>query len=230
MAKPKKTKGGPKPKKQKSVALIFGENPHDTDSIKELLIALHPQLDGRLRARREPTKELKHSPLSAFPDKVKKTLAVVDVQRAVDTIRCLVVHEDCDAVENAHVALTSSIESAYSTAGCPAFAATPAWELEAWWFLWPDCAKLRASWRLPDDHVGKNVGKIVDAKEVFAAAVVPKGLKKAQKVKFPGYCEADSVAIARGVRQKQVVSAPQAQSGSFKAFEQRAAMVAAALP
>jgi hypothetical protein len=227
MARAKKGAGNGKTKKQRAaIALIFGENKHDTDSVKELLVALHPELEGRLQSRREPTKELKHTPPEEFPAKVKTVLALADVEEVKASVRCLVVHEDCDEVENAHIQLTAQVEAAYTTADRPAFAATPAWEIEAWWFMWPECAKIKPSWRQPDDHVNKNVGKISHAKQAFERAVTPKNLRTYERSAFRGYIEADSPRIARRVREREEVGSPQAQSQSFTLFVQRAGFVA----
>jgi hypothetical protein len=96
----------------------------------------------------------------------------------------------------------------------------PAWELEAWWFMWPDAVQAvrPKSWRAPDDHLGKRVGLIKDAKEELRRKVVPKDLKPEKRKSFPHYQESDSPAIARQVREKKLARKPGAKSDSYSRF------------
>jgi hypothetical protein len=91
----------------------------------------------------------------------------------------------------------------------------PAWELEAWWFLWPDAVvAVQTTWRKPDDFVGRRVGLIENAKEELARRVVP----RTKGVRVRGYVEADSVRIARKVKELGLAHAPRGDSASYDRF------------
>jgi hypothetical protein len=73
---------------------------------------------------------------------------------------------------------------------------TPAWEIEAWWLVFPDAVVgVVDGWREPRDWIGKDVGKVENAKEALTKAVRPIGGRR----KTRDYHEADSIEIARNV-------------------------------
>ena len=212
--------------RRQSVVLLYGENKNDTGALKELLVALEPVFDGRVSPRRETLREVKNARPQDLPSRGEELRKLVAVEHSARDVACVFVHEDCDAVEPAHERLLARLEETHSASGLPTFGVAPAWELEAWWFLWPDQAKLRASWRRPDGYVGRDVGRIANAKEAFTAAVRPPG---ANRKGFPDYAESDSAAIARRVREAGVADSPLAQSRSYDAFRERSSRAASTL-
>ena len=200
--------------------LVFGEDENDRKSIRELIEALRPDLAGKVQLRREPLVLIKNARPEDVPERARRIADTVDIDRATHDVACIFAHEDCDDVEPKHEAVCMKIEAALAKAGCAAHAVVPAWELEAWWFMWPEAVQAvrPKSWRAPDDHLGKRVGLIKDAKEELRRRVVPKDLKPEKRKSFPRYEESDSPAIARQVREKKLARSPGAKSDSYSRF------------
>jgi hypothetical protein len=194
--------------------LVFGESTNDTFALRQLIEALCPDLEGRVEVRRQPQIHLKDVPLDKMPGRVEKILRQIRLEIECELL-CVFVHEDCDAVEPADEGASAVIEAAFAKAGLQVHAVTPAWEIEAWWLQWPEqVSAVRSSWAVPDKHVGRQVGRIENAKEELDRLVRPKGAKRA----FLGYRESDSEAIARRIKQDDVARAPRATSASYSRF------------
>lgn len=205
-----------------SVTLVYGESLFDTRAICELIEAMEPGWRQRVHARRDPPIEVKNAKLEDLPRRSDRLAGALATERVARKVACVFAHEDCDDVEPAHRSLTKRIESALGQLDVPVYAVTPAWETEAWWFMWPNAvAAVRSSWRAPDDYAGRNVGLMRDAKEALQKAVMPKGLNQAQKRKFRSYQESDAPHIARSVRERGEVQSPVAKSESFDYFAAR---------
>ena len=212
------------------VVLVYGEDRYDTSAIRHLLEDLVPALVGRIKALREPSIEIRDARIENLPQRSDRLAAAVRVEMARQEVGCVFAHEDCDAVEPAHEDLTERIESALDSLGCRVFAVTPAWEMEAWWFMWPEAVKAaHPTWRAPDDYVGKDVGRIRDAKEALRVAVIPRGLSRREKARFRTYAVSDAPRIAQAVRDRGEAREPQAQSASYDYFRARADRCADAL-
>jgi hypothetical protein len=207
-------------KKRPPLVLVFGEEENDRASIRELIEALREDLVGKVQTRREPLVLIKNARPEDVPDRAKRIADAVDISRATHDIVCVFAHEDRDDFEPKHEETCKKIEEALEKAGCPAHAVVPAWELEAWWFMWPEAVQAvrPKSWRAPDDYLGKEVGKIKDAKEMLKKKVVPKDLKPEKRNNFPHYEESDSPKIARQVREKRLAQQPGATSASYARF------------
>ena len=205
--------------RQRGVVLLYGESENDTKALKELLLGLKPSLATRVHTRREPIVLIKN----ARPEEVKPRAALiakaVKAERIRHEVQCVFVHEDCDAPEPAHEAACLKIESSLKAEGCPAHAVVPAWEMEAWFFLWPEAVQsICPSWRLPDDYKGRDVGHIRNAKEELMRRVLPRGLSKHERQKVREYQESDAPSIARKVRERGEVNRPQGKSQSYARF------------
>jgi hypothetical protein len=201
-----------------SFVLVFGEDDHDRECIKILLEGLRPDLARRVQKRRQPLVLLKNANPADVPDRAQRIALAVDAER--DAVACVFAHEDCDAVEPAHDRVAAKIESALRAAGLEAHAVVPAWEMEAWWFLWPEAVKAAfPSWRAPDDHAGRNVGMIRNAKEELRRRVTPSNAKRG----FLGYRESDAPLIAARVVALGLLRMPKATSKSYTRFVQSAA-------
>lgn len=199
---------------KRPAVLVFGESTNDTAAIKQLIEALCPDLEGCVEVRKQPQIHLKNVPLDKMPGRVEKILKQIrlEIHREVT---CIFVHEDCDDVEPADEEAARVIEDGFAGSGYRVHAVTPAWEIEAWWLQWPDqVGAIRGSWIVPDKHVGKQVGRIRNAKEELDQLVTPRGARPS----FLGYRESDSEAIARRVKTDGVARSPRAQSASYQRF------------
>lgn len=179
--------------------LVFGEHRNDRESLKNLIEALCPGARGRVAVVREPLVLIKdRAPKDAASqaEKIAKVISAMNVRFAVV---CTFLHEDLDDVEPKHVALCQQIEDALRATDCPGdvHAVVPAWETEAWWFLWPDVLPLvNKVWSLPQRYSKGGVGKIRDAKEVLARELVRGRGRGAEKHR---YRESDSIRISKKI-------------------------------
>lgn len=199
-------------KKPKTI-LIFGEDDNDSHALKHLVEALRPGL-AQIKTHRRPIILSKDAHASKRDEMCREIAKLVGALRVVCEVVSIVAHRDCDAAEPAHVASRESLLRDMRNHALPQpVAATPAFEMEAWWFLWPEAlAATRSCW----NHVKSrgHVGKIVNAKEKLRRELRPKG----GAVKCPEYAESDSRRIAENVKQLGLVRAPKGQSDSFADF------------
>lgn len=203
--------------------LVFGEDDHDRECIKILLEGLRPDLARRVQKRRQPLVLIKDARPEDVPDRAQRIAAVIEAEQEKGRVACVFAHEDCDQVEPLHELVGKKIEDALRATGLDAHAVVPAWEMEAWWFLWPEAVKAAyPSWRVPDDHVGRNVGMIRDAKEELAKRVVPPGIR-AGRGGFIGYRESDAVRISEKVVELGLLHRKRAVSASYDRFVASAA-------
>lgn len=157
------------------------------------------------------------------PDELARRVTDLSQQVAADRVRFDVrgalVHEDCDDVEPAHKAVAKRYDDKFRDADYRVHPVIPAWELEAWWLLWPRALPgYRESWRAPAEYRGKHVGKLRDAKERLNKAVQPRSLKAAERKRFRGYEESDSPGIARLIRERGWLTEPEGRSDSYAHF------------
>lgn len=216
-------KGGKGPaRKRKALpkaVLLFGESDNDRRAIKELAEGLRPELRGHVHIRRRPLVLVK----GVTPEELARRKTDLGTQVAADRVsfdvRGVLIHEDCDAVEPAHEDVARRYAGEFRDAGYRVHPVLPAWELEAWWLLWPKAlAEYRESWREPTEYRGKHVGKLRDAKQCLEKAVVPKNLKAAERKRFRGYQESDSPGIATLVRERGWLTEPEGTSDSYAHF------------
>jgi hypothetical protein len=197
--------------------IVFGESENDRETIREFFRALRPDFTGTVKPLREPQLLIKDARPENLPNRAEILAATVRSEELTSKVVCILAHEDCDAVEPAHVALSDKIETVFRQKGIKALAATPAWEMETWLFLWPDASKqYRPRWRRPDKYDGRNVGMLTDAKEKFIAAVRPS--RAADRAGVRDYRESDSPMIAAKVRELGIVDALSATSNSYTRF------------
>ncbi|BCB76178.1 hypothetical protein GCM10022251_68500 [Phytohabitans flavus] len=198
--------------------VILGEDDNDRKTLKVLIAALRPDLPaGSLRDLREPITLVKGVPPERLPTKATKVSAVLRAYNRREPIRCVFMHEDADDFDPAHVPLIEKIEKTYRSLPWPVHAVVPAWEMETWWFLFPTAvASLHRSWRAPDQYLGKDVGRVRDAKERLRQCVRPAGNRSTA---FRSYAESDSVHIAKKVVELGLLTPPwAARSASWLAF------------
>jgi hypothetical protein len=100
----------------------------------------------------------------------------------------------------------------------------PAWEIEAWWFLWPEAvAAVNASWDSLDGYRGRRTGLIANAKEELQRALT-RSFDAAKKQRVRTYSESDAPSIARQVRERGLADAPAGRSDSWERFRTSVAL------
>jgi hypothetical protein len=209
----------PRRRKASRKVLIFGEDETDTKLLSELLLALCPVLDGIVYPFRRPPVLIRDAAASVIPDRVSRLTALIDAEMATSDVICVFAHEDCDAVEPAHETLSQKIEESFRQAGYHVHAVTPAWESEAWLFLWPEAVRAyRPNWRSLRRYEGRNVGLIADAKGELTRALRPQGQRRGR---VRDYRETDAPEIAWHVRDLNLAETPRARSASYEQFRAR---------
>ncbi len=181
--------------------LVFGESENDRRAIRHLTEGLRSDLRNKVETRRQPLVLIKDADAERARSNAQKIAALVKQESAARNVLAVITHQDCDALEPAHVAVAQKIENHIKAAGCATsvVAAAPAWEIEAWWMLFPEAVgRLVLGWRDPDDWIGRDVGKVKNAKEALASAVQPRPPTKSPPREYE---ESDSVAIAENIDQ-----------------------------
>lgn len=211
----RRVQGSPR---RRPVVLVFGESINDTKAIAELLLALCPALDGMVKALPRPPILIKDARMEDVRDRAGTIAALIDAEQTTRDVICVFAHEDCDDAEPAHEAIASKIEAAMRERGHSVHAIVPAWNLEAWWLLWPDAvARYRPTWRRLMTRPGQRVGLIVDSKSHLQRALRPGGGTRTRD-----YRESDSQGIAAAVRELGIVRQPVGASLSFTRFTEAA--------
>lgn len=199
--------------------LVFGEDANDTEAIKELFRALRPTA---------PVPKTVRGPLVLVKDREPAGIAqnAEDAGRAVARaagvrydVKLVIAHQDCDKVEPAHLPLAREIEAAWGgVLDAPVIGVAPAWETEAWFYLWPDAvAAVNNSWKALSRQP-RNAGMIQDAKEQLRRDLRPGG-----GARVDDYSESDAPRIAAKIRERGEVNTPAAgvTSGSFDEFKRK---------
>lgn len=201
--------------------LVFGEDENDADSLIQLTAAIWPEVP-KLTHTRKPLVLIRDAPTAEARKKnASGVAAVVKAKSVIADVQLVVAHQDCDALEPAHEGLAESIRAELEAAGLPnVIAVAPAWEIEAWWYLWPDAvAAVNSKWK----RLGRtgNHGMIQNVKEALRRDLRNKGVRD--------YEESDSVKIAVQVRSEGIVGTKVGTSASFEAFADRVREVEATL-
>jgi hypothetical protein len=179
---------------------VFGESPNDTSAIRNLIVGLRPDLRDHVETRRDPLVLTQEKSPTKAKTNHQRIAGLVRQESAAKTVLAVVAHHDCDAVEPAHTDVAKQIEDGIKDAGCilPVIGVAPAWEIEAWWMLFPEAVgKVVEGWREPDDWLGRNVGMVENAKENLTKAVHPKSSKGKRRTRE--YEERDSIKIASNI-------------------------------
>lgn len=211
MARSKKSK----PKR----ILVFGEDDNDTKFIHEMLLGLCPEFNGMVKTFRKPPILIKDCDPTKVPGRVEIIKKLIDAEATSCEVVCVFAHEDCDDFEPAHTKLSRKIEEGFAEAGYHVHAVTPAWETEAWLFLWPEAVSdYRSGWRSLERFRGRDVGKIRNAKEELVRSLRPQGKGSARS---RDYRESDAPMIAGKVREMGLANSPAGRSASYDAFRDR---------
>lgn len=185
--------------------LVFGEDENDRQSLKTLIEALCPGAVGKVETRRQPLVLIKGRPQAEARSQAEKIAAVIRATAVRNEVAASFLHEDCDDLEPKHEAICTRIEREMRAAECPGevHAVVPAWEIEAWWLLWPEVfPDVNRNWALPKKYETCGTGSITNAKEHLKQE-----LRKGNAGKHD-YRESDSLAIARRVKTRGLANAP----------------------
>jgi len=193
--------------------LVFGEDENDTRAVKHLLEGLRPDGNWTVEARKRPPVLIRDAQPKDLSSRTERILAVVRAEEIDSDVIAVFAHEDCDAVEPAHVALESKIVSAFASTKYHVAAAVPAWEMESWLMQWPDAFPLHVpSWAPVDKtYRGRSVGTIVDSKEHLDRALRANGSTRK-------YRETDAPILTQIVAKRGWARDPRAKSDSYAAF------------
>lgn len=197
-----------------TMAVIFAEDPTDADAIECLLRYVRPDV-SRVRKPRRPIVLMK-GPLPRDAQDNAKRLAIavtLEARASGRSVTLVIAHQDCDDFEPAHVPLAARIVAALTVCEVPhPIAAVPAWELEAWWYLWPDAvAAVCSGWRKLT-RTGA-IGMIRNAKEQLRRDLRPTG-----RTKVPDYDPTYGPRIGKKVLEQGKAPTALVQSASFNAF------------
>jgi hypothetical protein len=222
---------------RRAVVLVFGEHHHDRTAIRYLTEGLRPDLVGKVESRTAPLVLIRGATPAKARSNAARIAAVARQEMAARDVLAVMAHQDCDATEPGHVAATERIERELQAAGSPhPIGVTPAWEIEAWWMLFPEAVGgVVEGWREPRDWIGSDVGRVRDAKEELVRALRPRPASHAMP---RDYAERDSIPIAQNVATQGLLGSfsdgsrktraengtvEQTRSASFEAFRVRVA-------
>lgn len=206
---------------KRSYVIIFGEDESDRMALEELVRAIAPAsyISGVKRIRKPPILG-RNAHKSGKQKKMADHIAGFARAFEDDKGRVIVVlHRDCDDFEPAHEQEATVLLRSLSDAGVKkAVVATPAWEIEAWWMLFPEAvARVRPCWQKLD-YGSTNVGRIRNAKERLRLDLTPIDTKK--KRNCPEYNEYDGSKIAHEIaKSPHMIDSHSAVSNSFAAFK-----------
>ncbi len=185
---------------RRRIVLVFGEDHNDRAALQHLIRALTKDCAGvAIQLRRKP---LILSRSAARPKRRGMAEEIASLCKFAEDleegIAIAVVHRDCDATEPAHEEYARVMVADLRAAGVSrAVAATPAWEIEAWWMLFPSAlAAIRPCWRRVD-YGTQSVGRFRNAKERLIRDLRPTGERERRRC--PDYQEADGIRVARYV-------------------------------
>jgi hypothetical protein len=198
--------------------LVFGEDNNDREVLQELIVALCPSLEGRVEKRRQPPMLVKGLNSSRLAIRAKRFAAAVRADEAVGgPVSCVFVHEDADAFPPEDEARGERMRDACRREGVDIVAVVPAWEIEAWFFLFPlAVSKAFPSWRKLPEMPGRRADFIQDAKEKFRAQTAPSNRKRR-------YVESDGPRIARCIRELDLADSPIGECAAYRRFRESVA-------
>lgn len=199
--------------------LVFGEDDNDRTAVIVLVRGLRPDLWGstKLEALRKPLTLVKDIDAARLAARARKVVATTRAANVRLPVRACIFHEDTDALEPSSAALAARIKGTYARCTGIVVPAVAAWEVEAWWYLFPDAvAATHSSWQAPTQHVGRDTGKIRDPKKKLKGDVRPAGRRL--PASFATYEEKHSEAIARAIVAGGHLHHPKGTSTSWTSF------------
>jgi hypothetical protein len=214
-------------KTRKRLILIYGESENDTRAIASLIRGIAPGIDAIPTPRRQPMVLIRDAQLGQAMDRAQRIADAVAAESAIADVVCVFAHEDCDDFEPAHEGIADKIESHLRRCGCDGHAVAPAWELEAWWFLFPAAVSdVNRSWDSLEGYRGREIGKIRNAKEELQSAL-RSSFSPPQRKRIRTYRESDAPLVAHQIAILGLAHAPNAVSASYSRFVASVATCAA---
>lgn len=192
------------------VGLAFCEDENDAIALRNIASAIRPALPP-VRFCRKPLILMRDQKAAEARKKnASDVSAVVRAWEQHAVVKFIIAHQDCDQVEPAHIALTNRIRTELNSQGLQnVVAVAPAWETEAWWFLWPDAVEAANSkWRKLT-RTG-NHGMIKDAKKALERDLRSPSARE--------YVESDSRKISENVLKLGLIDNKTGSSQSFEQF------------
>ena len=200
--------------------LVFGEDDNDRRSISNLLRAiLLEKQNVDILVRRSPTilsREAKRKRV----DMAKEILAFCTAEKLRRKRVNPVVHRDCNSVEPAHKEEEKVLRELLQAVGLSGVVvATPAWEIEAWWMLFPKALHdTRKCWKQVN-YGSQNVGMIQNAKERLRRDLRPDG---AGSRSCPDFAKIDGVLISEKIAEHRLIhQAISARSEVLQSFRRQ---------
>lgn len=200
--------------KKSAVGLIFAESQNDADALSHLARAIWEEAPV-MRYRRKPLVLIRDRQAAEARRKNAEDIArVIRAECVQSDVKLVIAHKDCDNVEPADQAMVAAIRSAMEGAGIGGVVAVaPAWETEAWWFMWPEAvAAVHSKWT-PLTR-GGNHGRIRNAKEVLRREL--RSVRTQRE-----YEESDSNAIAKNVLTLGLIDRRRGSCSSFDEFRRQ---------
>jgi hypothetical protein len=189
--------------------LVFGENPNDSKSLKQLILGLCPCLQpSDVKVLREPPtlqREAKPTKVQQWADRAGAVLRAAQI--VVGEAICILVHSDSDGPDDGKFERSRSKE--LQDAGfTQAHAVVPVEAIESWWLLFPEATEaLVPGWAGALPRRKRDVDKIAKPKDELIE-------RTRRKLKKRPYTEADSEGIAR-----KIVDCEFPKIGSSKSFD-----------
>lgn len=203
-----------------STILVFGEDSNDTQAICVLVKAIAPP------AKQIPVKAIRRPIILSRNAEARKRKAMCDEiagfskgYEGAGKAVAIIAHRDCDSTEPAHVQNSTELESALRSAGVKiAVAATPAWEIETCWMLFPKAInKVRGCWQ-SIDYKKQNVGLFANAKERLIKDLRPKSGSHT----CPDFRESDGIKVSGALlNDPDILNKIEAKSDSFEEFRKK---------
>lgn len=198
--------------------LVYGEDASDQRAIVTLVRALRPDLNVKFEQPKKPLTLMRGLRPETAKTRNSKIVAAVKAANVRAPVLAVLMHEDADAVEPAHVPLSARKEGAIAAAPGKAVAVVPAWEIESWWLLFPEAvASLNKDWKTPTKYVGRDVGLIRNSKEELKRLLRPPG----RSHRTPDYSEQDSPKVAAQIVAMAQLASPKGTSASWDLFVQK---------
>lgn len=191
--------------------LVFGEDDNDREVLRILITSLCPPASGRVAKRKKPLLLARGATPDGLEARAKKLAATIRADEAIRPVACVFVHEDADDYAPADRHRAGSMEAAAAKYGAKICAVVPAWETEAWFFLFPGAvAETFPSWTKLKSATGR-VDRRKDAKEAFRSATTPKNAKRR-------YEESDGPKIAATIAERDEARSPVGISDAYQRF------------
>lgn len=154
----------------KPVVVLAGEDANDRRSLRVLLEAFCPDMNGRIVEINDPVRlrDASQQNLSARVNKLARLVRARAAREGAD-LACVFVHEDLDRVDGSEYdAARARVQAALAREFGTAHYVLSVWEMEAWLLLFPDAlTSVVKSWKVPAQYRNRDTGTLSDPKKVL---------------------------------------------------------------